>query len=310
MKGKKGFVFTLISIVLSLVLLFSFTLKDEVQYQQRSEIVSLRVHTVNDFIVDVENDLKKGIQITSARTLIGIQEHITEQGEFIGNVSEAFVEGFVNGTIQGVAVDLLNDSTFVNWTARIQQQAEKTAIEANFSVQEVDIRHQTPWGINVTVQLLMSIKDNRNTAKWLRQKEVSAVLDITDFEDPLYLVSTNGKVTNTIRPTNRTPYVTGDDTTMLMLHANESAYSNSSSAPSYLDRMQGEVSGSEFGMESLVYIPGLQAQGLPIHDKSIVDHIYFSNQNPSHNRINNTPSWFKIDDDHLSTYGVEDLVSS
>jgi lipoprotein-anchoring transpeptidase ErfK/SrfK len=49
-------------------------------------------------------------------------------------------------------------------------------------------------------------------------------------------------------------------------------------------------------------------QGLTIKDRSAVDYIYFGNQTTTNYRINGTPSWFKLDDKHLSVYEAEDLV--
>ena len=81
-------------------------------------------------------------------------------------------------------------------------------------------------------------------------------------------------------------------------------------------RMEGNLSNSTFGIESLVNLAELQAQGLVTKDKSIVDYIYFGNQNPASYRINKTPEWFKLDtldessnpQAHILTYQAQDVV--
>ena len=55
-------------------------------------------------------------------------------------------------------------------------------------------------------------------------------------------------------------------------------------------------------------MPELSAQEIETKDKSCVDYIYFSDDTPEDNGIQEMPSWFRIDDAHLDDYGVEGLV--
>ncbi len=60
------------------------------------------------------------------------------------------------------------------------------------------------------------------------------------------------------------------------------------------------------GIESLIYLPKLSGAGLEIKDKSCVDYIYFSINNPASHNIQGMTSlsWFKLDDAHLAIYNA------
>jgi len=296
------------AIVISLSLLISFSLYEGISLREKNEVVLARVQSVNDFVEDIERDLQKGITITSIRTLLGIQEYITSEGEYISDTSSIFLEGFLQGTIQGQSVGLLVNTTFFDWVEKIQQEAVRIHVNATLSVLNITLAQQDPWTVNVTVLVAMNISDETNTAYWTKEQKVSAPISIIGFEDPLYIVGAQGKVTNTIIPTNMSPLVSGSSVTNLLVHANNSYYLSSNFSPSYLLRLQGSFNASAFGIESVVNIPELQANGIPIQDKSAVDSVYFSLQSTTNYRINNTPSWFKIDSERLSLYGVSNLT--
>jgi hypothetical protein len=309
MKRKNAFFFTMAAIVMAIVIMMSFSVYESGRLREKSDVVLARVQTVNDFVKDVEIDLQKGITITTARTLLGIQEYMTEEGMYLGSAPTVFEEGFLQGTIESTSVNLLTNATFPDWIEKIQEQAEKIDINATFAVLDMEVTHTDPWTLNVSVVVEMNVSDKRKTAQWSRQKQVSSKISVLGLEDPVYIVHTGGRVTNTIRQTNATPFVVGSSVSNLMAHTNGSFYFASNLSPSYLLRLEGSFNSSPFGMESLVNVPKLQANNVPIFDRSVVDVVYFGPQSTTNHRINGTPSWFKIDVEHLDTYGVAGLIT-
>ncbi len=296
------------AIVMALVIMMSFSVYEGGRLREKNSVVLLRVQTVNDFVKDVEFDLQKGVEIAATRTLLGIQEYVTEEGTYLDNAPLVFEEGFLLGTIEGNAVSLLENATFPIWVEKIREEAWKMDINATITVMDMEISHSSPWTVNVSVVVELNISDSKKTAQWSRIKEVNSQISVAGFEDPLYIVGSNGKITNIIHITNATPFVAGNNVSNLMLHANNSYYSASNLSPSFLLRLQGNMSASPEGIESLVYLPRLQANNIPLLDRSVVDAIYFGSQETTNYRINNTPSWFKIDTEHLDTYGVTNLT--
>lgn len=307
-KGKKGFFFTLTAIALSLVIIFSFKVYEGERLREKNDVIKTRIISVNDFIKDVDNDLQKGIQITTTRTLLGLQEYITEQGQFLTNFDGSFEEGFLNGTVEGSNIGLLDESTFTDWVTKIRQQADSIDIFINFSVQSISLTHSDPWTVNASVEINISTEDKKGTAKWERTKVLFASISVFDFEDPLYIVSTNGKVTNTIQQTPHQPFVNGNNVDNLVEHLNGSYYVESNYSPTYLMRMQGDLGASPLGIESLVNLETLETQGITTESKSAVDAVYFSPAIPPDHRINKTPSWFRLDDTRLdAVYGADSV---
>ena len=98
----------------------------------------------------------------------------------------------------------------------------------------------------------------------------------------------------------------GSNIANLSMQSTNSYYLASTSAPSFLDRMQGMNAPNLYGIESLVNLAELSSQSIQIKDKSVVDYIYFSNSNPTACNVipAGMPSWFKLDSDHLAAYQV------
>ena len=108
--------------------------------------------------------------------------------------------------------------------------------------------------------------------------------------------------------TNEGNYVTGTDTTNFKRHIDGLYYANSSAGPSFLMRLEGNLSNSSTGIESIVRLPDLQVQGIPVYERSSVDYIYFGNATPTIYIINNTyESWLRLDDGHLDKYQASSL---
>ena len=126
---------------------------------------------------------------------------------------------------------------------------------------------------------------------------------MSPFKSPFFLIHSFGKETI------YEDFVQGTDVSNLLSHTENSYYIASSSAPSFLDRLEGKLEADENGIESLVYLPELSLQGIPVKDKSIVDYIYFSDSNPISYHIQGMPNWFKLDSEHLSIYQVSGLAT-
>ncbi|MBW3012103.1 hypothetical protein KY311_02880, partial [Candidatus Woesearchaeota archaeon] len=195
--------------------------------------------------------------------------------------------------------------------SRVQYQGNKKGIVMNITVTNVTIYHVTPWVVNVTGSFVINVSDSMSTAKWGREMQSTSQINIKGFEDPLYVIYSYGRVTNFV---NITPY-SGDytsganatfDPSNLLSHTLNSLYTNNSNAPSFLMRLENNLSSSPYGIESLVNVGFFESQGAPVYDKSVVDYIYFSNSSdPASHQINEMPNWFRLDDAHLVLYQVD-----
>ena len=315
-KSRKGLFYSLTAIILLGFLMYALSTSTKYTYQQEMFVAKNRIRAMNTLLEDLERDMQRAVFIIGFRTLLAMQEEIVIQNKFFDDGREVFTEAFLNGTIHSEMMELMGNSTFPNWTVKMQQEAEKIRLNLNFSIQNVTISQQDPWSIRIEVTSRITLTDNLGTASWDIVKTVAGDVSIIGLEDPLYLVNSDGKVTNIFR---QSPYegnfTDGADTTNLQAHIDASYYIASSSAPNYLMRLEGNLSNSSTGIESLVNLLEFDAQGLPTEDRSAVDYIYFDTIDLSDDtfKIQDTyESWFRLDNvtpsNHLGTYQVTNLT--
>ncbi|MBU4493274.1 MAG: hypothetical protein KKA61_02795 [Nanoarchaeota archaeon] len=306
--NKKSMFFSIIAIALISLIIFSFTTYTSYKLRDKVMVTETRIYSMNSFIDDIEKDIERGLYISGFRSLMSMEQYITDNGIFLYDVNSCFKEAFLNGTINNSQMGLMNESTFINWTQRIKEQAIKLDIIVEFDVHDVTIYQKNPWAANIGINVTLNVEDVKKTASWKRPLYITTNISIQEFEDPLYVINSYGRVTNTIIKTNITDFVVNNDTTNLKTHVNNSYYIESDTAPSFLMRLEGNLSNSLYGIESLVNLEEFQAQEVPIRDRSVVDYIYFGNQTTENYNIQDMPSWFKLDEEHLETYECEDLT--
>ena len=306
MAVTRGVFFTLMSGFMIAILIFTIAITTR---DVRHDSTKARVLSLNSFVKSIEADMSRGLYITSFRAVLSMEQYITQQGKYVTSSQKTFGEALLNGTVDGVNMSIMENSTIADWIQSIQLKATDADMDVAIKINSVNIGQADTWTLRVSLNATLQADDRKKVASWNREQIVETTLTIVGFEDPVYLIGTSGKLPNVIAITNyEGNYVTGTDTTNLMAHANGSLYSNAS-APSFLMRLEGNLSTSVFGIESLVNVPNVQVQGLTPLQKSVVDYIYFSNATPTYHRVNNTPSWFYIDDGHAAKYQVTGLLS-
>lgn len=305
MKRRRGVFYLISALLITVVLLgiiFSRANNDE-----RPDSVKTRILALSNFLSDIDSDVPRATYISGFRSFIALEEYMTEKGEFLPNATPYFIEAFFNGTIDSVPYDVLTNSTFSEYLQRVNVEAVKRGIELNISPSGLTMRQRTPWSVAITFKLTINVSDTRGLADWNYDENFTTEIPIYDLRDPVYSVFTEGKLPNVIRvsPYNNSQFVSGNDTTVLDNEVEEMYYREDPHAPSFLQRMQGNLTGSsKYGIASLVNLDDLNAQGLTIHtDHSIIDYIYFSNSTTTNycpTFGTPLPSWFKIDATHYN----------
>ncbi len=306
MNNKKGVFFTFVAIVLAAVIVFSFTAQTTYRLKDKMNVIEARVSTLNSFFDDVQKDLSRGLYISGFRALLAMGEYIDTEGVYIDDVDKRFEEAMINGTVNLEVIDVIKNQTFVDWAEKIKVQALKIGIDANISIINLSLYHVDSWNVAVSAYVDIRVNDTKGTASFSKVKEISSTIGIEGFEDPLYVINSNGRVFNTVVKTDVADF---NNVSQLKRHLNYSYYIASSSAPNFLMRLEGNLSNSTFGIESLVNINDFTQQGVSATTKSHVDYIYFSNQSPSFCVVNETQSdssfsWFRLDEGHLPVYGA------
>jgi hypothetical protein len=303
-KNKKAQFFSLMAVLLIVLMFVTFEI---FSFMHGRDVIRTRVSTMDSFMKAVEDNLEKQVYIAGYRTLFLAGNYVVDEGVYLGQdtyytssepVLQFFNESFLNGELAGVEQAIL--FTYSDMADSLQEKADKMNIEINLSDSPViSVSQQDPWNVNFSVTFNLSMTDKENLARWQREETVSVLIPITNFKDPLYDVETYNKVPRLIR---RTPY-SSFDTASLIDHIDKGYYKSNIESPSFLNRLIGNFSPSDNGIESFVVRPNLSLQGLSSPEKSCVDYIYFSSNNPSYSAVSGVyEGWFRLDSNHTAIY--------
>jgi len=317
---KKGMFFTFIALFMIILIVAIIATKDKYRYREKSNSISYRVKTMNNFIDDYEADLQREIFIGGYRAIIGLNTYVRVIEGYINDLDAALTEILVNGTANQTQVDLMNQSGqgayIKSWLIRINEESSKLNINVDLKVNEVHIEHIDPWIVQISLNATTIISDTKNIAEWNFTKTYLQEFSILGFEDPLYTVETEDKVTNLINQTPSLDFIgPNNETDVLTNHLMNSYYINSSKAPSFLMRYTGNLSASKYGIESMVNLDELNEQGIAIKQRSVIDYLYFGNQTSTgigndYCFIKGQPDmaeWFRIDQESSDFYEITDL---
>jgi len=297
--NKKGIFFTMMVILLFSLFLASFTFYSGIKERQTTQ---KRVESMNNFLLSLEEDLPRKLFVSGFRSIFIMETKIIESGNFITELDSKFQEIFFNGTYNNENQEIMLGATFPEIESSFLETAEKINVNLSLNNPQLIVQQSDPWNIDFILNLELTMEDKSNLASWTKQNQIIVKVPIENFEDPVYLVNTNGLANNKIKKTPFQIFVSGSDYTNLSKHSENSYYFSNSNAPSFLNRLTGDLSADENGVESLVNLQELSQRGINVIDKSVVDYIYFSSNNPSSCFIQGMPSWFKLDLDHLETY--------
>ena len=307
--NKKGF-FTLLSVIILGYFLLSISIPTDYKEVDRMNVIKLRVTTMNNFLKSVERDIERSLYISGFRAIIGANEYVVNNGRFLTNPQTAIDELMMQGTLFGNSSLLMENQTMPFWLSKIDNNAKDLGLSLNIVSSSIEVAQSSPFSIKVTGNFLINLTDTAKKAAGFQiQKEISAEVRIEDFEDPLYVVKTNGKIRRTIAPTEFTSWGLAN----LVVHYNNGTYKASTTGPSFLKRLAGSIAADPNGIETLVDTNELISNGITVQQDppSSVDYLYWVNNRAdeicSISGITNLGnSFFKLDEDHAeNVYNVE-----
>lgn len=310
--GKKGFAYLLTASILISIILIVYLSAYSYKHQDKQDAQSARIHLMNDFIKGFDQDISRATYITAFRTMIALEDSIATTGKFLNNTEESFRETFYYGTVNGSASEIMNESSFETYIAKVNSIANDMGFKNSINVTNITLTQNDPWHITVGMTALIVINDSNHLASWTFTKQYSTDVPIADLRDPLYSSFTDGKVPNTVREFNKSYFVSStNDTTNLLEHLNDSDYYASVKAPDFLMRFENNYSPSPYGIESFVNINELNAQNLPVDQNAVkIDYIYFNNlATDKICDVQNIPSdyYFDVPSNRISTYDLNNL---
>lgn len=312
--NKKGVFFIFIALFITILLIAVVTTRQTYRYSEKSEVIRTRVETMNSFIDDFDKDFERAIYIGGYRALLSVYSHMRDINSYVDDFDSVFSELLLNGTINNTQSSLMQEgvegASITSWLSRVNEEANELNVDVTIDINRIYVTQENPWSIDINVDSDVLIEDIRGMASWEYNKIYTRKISIVGFEDPIYIINTEDKITNLINITPNLDFVNDadNDTTILTSHLMNSFYVASNLSPSFLMRFVGNLSSSENGIESMVDLEYLNSQSLPIYDRSLIDYIYFGNSSTNdYCNVTGMPSWFRIDDDHIDFYEVDRL---
>ncbi|MFA5856025.1 MAG: hypothetical protein WC867_01605 [Candidatus Pacearchaeota archaeon] len=304
-KNKKGMFFTIISIIILSIFVLGYGIYS---LSENQTSINRRIETMNSFVYSVEQDLPRQLYITGFRVIFLSEKRIIETGVPITNFSNTFMEAFYNGTINGEIQPLMAGATIGDLKNQLSNISRIMNLNGTFNPKRIIVSQEDSWNIKINMETELYINDLGNLASWNNTKNFTTYIPIENFEDPLYRLYSAGIAFNKIYRSPYQPFVNGNDVSNLTKHVEGFYYINSTISPSFIDRLEGRIVSSPYGIESLVDSQKLSSQGIPIKDTSVVDYLYLPSNMTSKNNILGMPGWFKLDGSHLEIYNVTGLV--
>ncbi len=292
--------------MLATVIVSSFSAQTSYREKEKLGVIETRVNTMNSFFKDVKKDLSRGLYISGYRSFLAMTEYVNTYGDYIDDAEGRFSEAMINGTVKNVQIDVIKNQTISDWAEKIETKAQKIGLDVDINLINISVSHIDPWTVGVTASVSIKVNDTREVISLSKIDTISSTISIIGLEDPLYVINSNGRVFNTIYQGNSSSF---GNFTFVVSHLNLSLYIASISAPDYLMRLEGNLSNSSFGIESLVNVNDFTLQGLNAKQRSNVDYVYFGNQSLSVCLVNETINdpnynWFRLDSGHLTKYNA------
>lgn len=297
--NKKSQMFSLIAIALIILFFAGYELYS---YTLDRTAINRRIRTMDNFLFSLEKNLEREIYITGYRTVFLAEDRIAKTGQYIYNTDNFFSEAFFNGSVAGNSTEIMIGARYSDILQFTNEKASNINVEIDMNNPQIRVYQQDPWNIAVLFSFNLTMKDKGNLASWQRQESIKSLIGIEGFEDPIYIINTNGKLAYKINRTIYTTFAVGSDVSNLNSHVKNRYYAENPDAPSFLNRLEGNLAADVNGIESLADLEEFAKQNIIVQDKSCVDHVYFSSSNPQSYTIQGMPSWFKLDDAHLIKY--------
>ncbi|MFH1589632.1 MAG: hypothetical protein ABIB43_03650 [archaeon] len=315
MAMKKGFIYLSVVVILLIIMMTVFYVYQFYQPGQKDDAIETRIKTVNFFVEDFIEDSERAGYISGFRTFIALEEYISEKGTYLNDTEEIFKEVFLNGSYGDFTSGIINESTFSQYLERVKIKARELGISMNVDIISIKLSHSDPWNVQVDVSTNIVLTDVKGLASWNFSEVIVVNVPIENLKDPIYTVGTLGRFESFIVEGNITDFVGPNNNTDNLKEHIENFYYKAApeKAPSFLMRYEGNFSNSTYGIESIVDISFLEKQeDITIYtSRSVVDYIYFSGMlTTNYCNFQNMPSWFKIDDLHLTDYELTGLSYS
>jgi hypothetical protein len=215
-RKRKGIIYSLLTLLLltpSIILMIMYFNSARMEGQNLSN--KIRADDLNSFHKSLLEDLSRSLKISTQRALLHADEVIATTGKPFLDSSKNISEMVLYGTLDGVDVPSLTGSggstcnTVSCWKDNYTKIAKQAGFDFSVKVVSVSITPYDSWNLNSSAEIEIFLKDTETNSSINHTVMQSSKVPITGFEDPLYLIKTNGKVSRLIKKPTTIPLVIG-----------------------------------------------------------------------------------------------------
>ena len=313
MRGKKAIFFTILSLLFIDVFILSYQVSLDYTQSKSFDPIRSRIHSIEDFIDSFEGDANKALYISGYRAMITLNNYVTSYGiipsEINDSLETVYKELLLYGRMGGSSSEagLMHSQTLPDWLSKIEAFADQLDLNLTGVVfSDINIEHSSPYHLRTSMTMNYTLIDRRGTCSFNRTRHISTTIPIDGWVDPLYALRTGG-VLRQIRQTNQTTW----NPSSTQEHIAYQMYRNSTSAPSFLDRIQNKTDPTgDYGIEAFLNLASPEINDPSNHqNRSVIDYIYWNVTYPPTAEITviTTPAfpWFRLDEQNVGRYGLD-----
>jgi len=316
----KGVLFSLIMFFISIFLaVFLLNQRTSIGFYSTQKAIESRVDGMLSLIKNVFDDSERAIEIIGRRACVAAINYVITNGIPLSAANETIAELMMNGTINSNPQPLMEFATIKDWSDTLEHLIYTKGFSSEVKVSNVTVSHHDSFNLRIDYSIKVKIADMKTSANITKFEKRSVILNIEYLEDPLYSLSTYGRVFNVIIKSPHWNNYSSNDTTNLQDDLRNSYYHPSLYGASFLDRLEGKYFVQEkyrkenpVGLESFVNKDEILASGLPVNsNQTNIDYLYFSNADVISYKIVGMPESFRLDNEtsidgfgHLQIYNV------
>jgi hypothetical protein len=318
-KNMKGILFSMIMVFVFIFLVMFIALQQSLMSSYSSQkSTENRIDVMLGFYNSIISDSQKSLDIVGKRAISSATNQVVSNGQPLSSANDTLAELMLNGSIYGQPQGLMQGSTINDWVNTIEYLGSIEGFSTDVSIQNLEIQPSDSFHLKVSYLISVKLSDDSTKTNITKSSNQYLIMSIENFEDPLYPLSSYGRVVNILRESPHWPNYYSTNTTNLQDDLDNSFYHPSLNGASFLDRLEGKyfvqakyAASVNIGLESFVDKDKLASAGLPVNgDATNIDYLYFSSAASGYH-VSGMPTDFRLDNQttidsktHLQIYNV------
>lgn len=217
----KGVSYSFVIVFLTITVLSLIVVQKTMVGHQRENIyIKSRIVDMNRMYEGITRDVDKAIEIIVKRSVSVIINDVISNGRGVDQADFRIEELMINGTLNGTQKLLMENSTLINWMDAMEYVSEIKGYDLTLTLNDVEVKAYDSWNILINGEMEVNLSEKNNVANISRTFQISKLVSVENFEDPLYALNTFGRGTNVIEKSD------SDFTDFLILGDGVNSYSS------------------------------------------------------------------------------------